>query len=338
MMKVFIIEVIISFLSTYFLTSFFTKYFKQVGIVSTDVHKKSKPLVPSSGGVPVCLGIVISLLFFIFTQVFFLNKKEEIVYVFSSLTSILLVMFAGFLDDINTRQVKVGKYIEGKEGLKRWQRPLLTVPAAIPLMAIMAGYTTMSIPFIGSVNFGIYYPLIIVPIGVIGASNMINMLGGYNGLEGTLGLIYTTSLGIFSFIHGRYIVSAILLATSASLLAFLRYNWYPAKILPGDSLTYLLGAVVAVSAIIGNMEKAAVITMSPFLFQGVLKFYSRIKLGRFASDLGILRKDGTIKSKYKKIYSLTHIALRFVNTEKKVVIFLSCIQLFFSILPFLISF
>jgi hypothetical protein len=35
-------------------------------------------------------------------------------------------MFSGFLDDLNSRQVKIAGHIEGKQGLKAWQKPLLT--------------------------------------------------------------------------------------------------------------------------------------------------------------------------------------------------------------------
>ncbi len=44
-----------------------------------------------------------------------------------------------------------------------------------------------------------------------------------------------------------------------ALLAFLWFNWYPAKVFPGDTLTYSVGALVACIAILGDMEKIAVI-------------------------------------------------------------------------------
>jgi UDP-N-acetylglucosamine--dolichyl-phosphate N-acetylglucosaminephosphotransferase len=132
-------------------------------------------------------------------------------------------------------------------------------------------------------------------------------------------------------------VAAILfLVTFGSLLAILKYNFYPAKILAGDSLTYTLGAVVACGAIIGNMEKATLITMLPFLIQGALKFYSKFKLGYFASDLGILKRDGTIKSKYDGIYSWTHVAMKLNLTEPQIVMLLIAIQCIFAFIPFIL--
>jgi UDP-N-acetylglucosamine--dolichyl-phosphate N-acetylglucosaminephosphotransferase len=332
-----IISIIVSAIVTFFITPYAIKYFRFIELTTTDVHKKNKPLVPNSAGVPVVSGIMAGLLVYIFLSVFIHKQNSQLVSLFASMTSILIVMFSGFIDDLNTKQVKVAGYIEGKRGLKAWQKPLLTLPAAFPLMAIMAGNTTMSLPLIGSVNFGIFYPLVIIPIGVVGASNMINMLGGYNFLEGGMGLIYTFSLGLFAYLHGSLIASIIFLTTFGALCAIAKYNFYPAKILPGDSLTYTLGAVVATGAIIGNMEKATIITMLPFIIQGVLKFYSRFKLGHFASDLGILQKDGSIKPKYgKQIYSWIHLITNLRNlTERQIVFVMMAIQAVFSIIPFL---
>ena len=151
-------------------------------------------------------------------------------------------------------------------GLPQWLKPLLTLPAAIPLMVISAGETTMGIPFIGAVNFGPLYPLVLIPIGVVGASNAVNLLGGFNGSEAGMGIVYMLALGIYGFLNGS-VGSVIFLISAASLLGFIKYNWFPAKILPGDSLTYLLGSLVAAGAIVGNMEKAALIALTPFIIE-----------------------------------------------------------------------
>jgi len=326
----------VSFFSTLFIAPKIIRYFKLVGITTRDVHKKEMPLIPSSAGVAVVIGLVAGLLFYIFLRTFVYNNRTGLE-LFAAITTVLIAMFGGFLDDLNIRQKRVGGYVEGKSGLRAGQKLLLTLPVAIPLMVIIAGNSTMNIPLIGKVNFGIFYPLFIVPIGVICTANMVNMLGGFNGLEAGMGLVYTSSLGVFALIHGEVIATVLLLTTSAALIAILKYNWTPAKILPGDSMTYVLGAVVATSAILGNMEKVAIITMIPFIAQGILKFYARFKLGRFPSDMGVLQKDGTIKPKYDgKIYSWTHLVMNMGNfSEKKIVLVMMGIQLIFSLIPFL---
>ncbi|TAL48585.1 hypothetical protein EPN87_00200 [archaeon] len=334
-----IAAIVISFVITMAITPFAIRYFKLVGITTRDIHKRGEPLVPQSIGVPVAAGVVGSLLFYIFVQVFVYGNYTHSTYVFAALTSIILVMFGGFLDDINSSQVNSKKYNEGKKGLKVWQKVLLTIPAAIPMMAIMAGDTVLTLPLVGSVNIGILYPLLVVPLAIVVSSNMVNMLGGFNGIEAGMGLVYTFSLGLFALMHGKLLSSIIFFTASASLLAILRYNFYPAKILPGDSIQYLMGSVVAIGAILGGIEAAAIITMIPFFIQAMLKFYSRYRLGGFPADMGLLQSDGTIKSRYgKNIWSLTHIVMNLGRfKEWQIVVIFMAIQTAFSLIPILTS-
>jgi UDP-N-acetylglucosamine--dolichyl-phosphate N-acetylglucosaminephosphotransferase len=334
-----IITIAISFAITMAITPFAIRYFKLVGITTRDVHKKGRPLVPQSIGVPVAAGIVGSLLFYIFVQIFVYGNYAHSTLVFAALTSIILVMFGGFLDDINSSQVSSRKYNEGKRGLKPWQKVLLTAPAAIPMMSIVAGDTMLTLPIIGVINIGILYPLLIVPAAIVVASNMVNMLGGFNGIEAGMGLVYTFSLGLFALMHDKFLASIIFFATSASLLAILRYNSYPAKILPGDSIQYLMGSVVAIGAILGNIEAVAIITMVPFFVQALIKFYARYRLGGFPADMGLLQRDGTIKSRYgKSIWSLTHIVMNLGRfKEWQIALIFIGVQAIFSSIPFILT-
>jgi UDP-N-acetylglucosamine--dolichyl-phosphate N-acetylglucosaminephosphotransferase len=310
------------------------KFLYAAGIVSLDINKANKPRLPASGGICVACGVLSGILIYTGLQTFIHGNYTSSIYLLTAVSSILIVTFAGMLDDLNVKSrpviTKDGKNI--KIGFPQWLKPLLVLPAAIPLMVMNVGDTTMAVPFVGDVNFGILYPLLIIPIGVLGASNMVNMLGGFNGMEAGMGLVYTLGLGLYALIHGNQIAAIIFLSTSASLIAFLKYNWYPAKILPGDSLTYLLGAIVAVGVILGNMEKVGIIVMIPFILQGIWKACHKFKF----SDLGVLQKDGTIKPQYKGTYSLTHIVMKLGNfREYQISIILILVQVVFTILPFL---
>ncbi len=92
---------------------------------------------------------------------------------------------------------------------------------------------------------------------MIGATNAFNMLVGYNGLEAGMGVIILAALGIISYSNGNTMATLIIVITISSLLAFLHYNKYPARVFPGDTLTYPIGAIVAIVAIVGNMERSA---------------------------------------------------------------------------------
>jgi UDP-N-acetylglucosamine--dolichyl-phosphate N-acetylglucosaminephosphotransferase len=330
-----IIASTIAFFSTFFITPILIKFLYQANVVALDLHKKNKPKLPSAGGLAVAFGILAGLLSYVGIKTFVYGLQQQVIYFLAVISSVLIVTFVGFIDDLNVTKRKVK--IKGREdiriGLPQWLKPLLTLPAAIPLMVVMAGQPTISIPFFGDVNFGIFYPLVLVPIGVVGASNAVNLLGGFNGMEAGMGIVYMFSLGIYALLHGS-ISTVIFLVSFASLLAFIRYNWYPAKILPGDSLTYLLGSLVASGVIIGNMERAGVIVLMPFIIEFFLKARSKFQ----ASCLGKLRKDGKLDPPYgKRIYSLTHVLMNLKPlTEKQVAILAILIVAVFSTIIFVV--
>ena len=330
-----IVSFIFSYITTFLLTPYIIDYFKKIGLTTRDFHKKERPLLPQSAGIPVIAGLFAGIMFYVFSQVFFYGDTGSIIELFAGMTTIMIAVFVGFLDDLNTRQVyEAGR--EGHAGLKRWIKPLLILPAAIPLMVINAGHTTATLPLLGAINFGILYPLVVIPIGVFGATNMINMTGAYNGVETGMGAVYTLALGIFAYMHGSITAALIFFSAFAALLAVLKYNFVPAKILPGDSIQYLLGAVVVTGAVIGNMQKAAIIAVLPLFINAAYKIYLRFfKLGYFPGELGILQKDGTIKSKYNKSYTIINFILRHGRfTERQVVLIMVGIEAAFSALLF----
>jgi UDP-N-acetylglucosamine--dolichyl-phosphate N-acetylglucosaminephosphotransferase len=333
-MLILLFSMFVSFLVTFFIAPYFMQFLQAGGVVGIDLHKKLRPRLPTSGGVCVAFGIIAGLLTYIGLTTFLGGPPNEITNLLAVLSSVLITMFVGFLDDLNVkaRAVLTKEGLDIRIGFPQWAKPLLTLPAAIPLMVVNAGETMMDLPFLGVVNFGILYPLILIPIGFVGASNAINLLGGFNGSETGMGIVYLLGLGVFAALSGS-IGSVIFLVAFAALIGFIKYNWYPAKFLPGDSLTYLLGAIVVSGAIVGNMEKIGVIIMIPFIIEFVFKLRSKLK----ASCIGKLRKDGRLDPPYgRKIYSLTHLIMNIKPlTEKQVAIILILIECAFAVIPFL---
>jgi UDP-N-acetylglucosamine--dolichyl-phosphate N-acetylglucosaminephosphotransferase len=95
----------------------------------------------------------------------------------------------------------------------------------------------------------------------------------------------------------------------------------------------MLGSLVAAGVIVGDMQKAGLIVMFPFIIEFLLKARKKFK----ASSLGKLREDGKLDSPYgKKIYSWTHVLMNLDKLlERDVTIALIFIQVFFATLPFL---
>ena len=322
---------IIGGIATYLATPWLIRYLTKIDLVVKDQNKRHKPLVPLSGGLAVFAGFFVGLMVFLFLRTFFdggrvyllILNNDSLVLLFAGFISIFLVTLIGFLDDILINRSK-----EKSTGLKQWQKPLLTLIAAVPLMVTNAGTSSMSLPFFGEIKLGIIYPLILIPIGFVGAANMVNMFAGFNGLEVGMGITYLFSLGLFAFMHDRYVAALIALMVFTSLCVFWLFNKYPAKILPGDSLTYLLGGTLASIAILGNLEKAALIISIPFFIEFFLKMRSNLSADTFGVYV-----NGKIRSKYDEIYSIPHFLTRTGNyTEKQIVKYMIALTVFFSLL------
>lgn len=312
-MIIFLISVVVTFMTTFLVTQKAAVFLKNISVVGKDIQKKDRHEVPEMGGLPVMIGFLAGVLLYMTNNTFFF-KNEAYITLLAAMLTVTLITLIGMLDDLTvllksniSSSVKFGYKSMKRVGFKQHHKFLLPLPAAVPLMVIQSGVSEISIPFIGLVDIGIFYPLLIIPLAVFGASNATNMLAGMNGLEAGLGAVLISSLGLYAYLQtGSTIATAIAFIFVVSLLAFLVYNWYPAKIFAGDSLTYTIGAVAATVAILGNIEKFALFCFIPWFLEFLLKVRSRFQ----AESFGVLKKDGTLSMPYKKSYSLTHLVMK----------------------------
>jgi UDP-N-acetylglucosamine--dolichyl-phosphate N-acetylglucosaminephosphotransferase len=313
----------VSFLSTYILVPYWIRAAIKTGLVGKDQNKFEKPEVAEFGGIAIVAGFMAGVLTYIGLNTFYFNNPGNLILILAAVSTILGITIVGMLDDL----------LGWKIGLAQWEKPLLTLPVALPMMVVNAGESVMNIPILGAVDFGILYPLIIIPAGIVGAANGYNMLAGYNGLEAGMGAIVLGVLGFFAWQGGYSWVAVFSLCMVFSLLAFLRYNWYPAKIFPGDTATYSIGTVIACVAIMGNMEKIAMGLFALYFIEFFIKAKSRFK----GECFGTPGEDNVLMPP-KKIQSLTHIIMKFGEfKEQKLVIIILTVQLAIAMLVLLFS-
>ncbi len=294
---------------------------QKAGLTGKDIHKNSNQLVAEMGGIVVLLGFLVGIMGYVAMRIFIFKTNSDIVSILAILTAILIAGIIGIIDDI----------LGWKIGLRQWQKPLLTLLVAAPIMAINAGTRTMMLPFLGQTNLGIIYPLLIIPAIILVSTNGFNMLAGYNGLEAGMGIIILTTLAYFAAITGSPWIAVVALSMVAALMGMLVFNKYPASVFPGDTLTYTVGALIGIIAITANLEKIFIILYVPYIIEFFLKLRGRFQRESFAQ----VQDDGMLKPRYPKNYGLEHLAVRILNglrirtTERKVVYLLYGIQLFF---------
>ena len=303
-----LVALFISFAVTFLLVRKWIKKAKNIGLLGRDMNKYDKRKVPEAGGITVIAGAVAGIMFYIFLNTFYFNVEANLVQIFAALTTILLAGFVGFIDDM----------LGWKSGMSQRTKVLLTFPIAVPLSVINAGESIMIMPLLGPVDFGLFFPLIIIPLGIIGATNGYNMLAGYNGMEAGVGAVILSMLAYIAWISGNSWVTMIAAIFVFSLLAFLWFNKPPARIFPGDSLTYSIGAAIAVVAVLGNMEKFALVMFLPFFFDVLMFIRFRLidragKIEAFAK----VKSNGSLSLPYAKIYDFTHLVIAFLALFKK---------------------
>lgn len=312
------LSVLASFLATWIVARKWIRKAPEIGLLGFDMNKLGRPKVAEMGGICVVFGFVLGILIYIGLMTFYLNMQNY-VEILAVLCTVLSMCIIGMMDDL----------LGWKKGLKQWQKPIFTLFAALPMMVINAGHSTMNLPIIGTIDFGIIYPLLIVPIGIVGASNAYNMVAGYNGLEAGMGVILLSTLGYFAFVNGKFSAMILAICMVSSLIAFLYFNWYPAKIFPGDTMTYSLGALAACIAIVGDMEKIAVLLFLPYAFDFIIQAAGGFSKEAFAR----VNEEGDLEKPYKGLYHLTHLAIVVLKQlkskvyERDVVLFLCGIEM-----------
>jgi UDP-N-acetylmuramyl pentapeptide phosphotransferase/UDP-N-acetylglucosamine-1-phosphate transferase len=103
--------------------------------------------------------------------------------------------------------------------------------------------------FLGIYDMPEYFSLAFTYLTVIVIINSFNLIDGVNGLAGSLGLFTATIFGIYFFMIDMPAYAVMSFALAGSLIAFLIFNYTPAKIFMGDTGSLLLGLVNAILVI-----------------------------------------------------------------------------------------
>jgi UDP-N-acetylglucosamine--dolichyl-phosphate N-acetylglucosaminephosphotransferase len=312
--------ILVSFIVTFISTPWIIPKLKRAGLTGRDVNKKDRPEIPEMGGFGIIFGFSSGILLAIALSTFYNHILElELRFIFAALSTILIMSLVGIFDDLFAMHQAI--------------KAILPLFAALPLVAVEAGTSTMMIPFIGAVNFGIFYALLLVPIGIAGASNVTNMLAGFNGLEAGMGVVACSALAFIAFRSGQIESLIILLAMCGALLAFLSYNWYPAKVLIGDIGTLSIGAVIASSVIIGNFETAGVIVILPYAVDFFIKARNRFPSKNWWGEW----RGGKLVCKGKPI-SFCQWIMKLTGgiTERGLVLTLISIEILFGVIAILL--
>ena len=155
--------------------------------------------------------------------------------------------FVGFLDDFAKMKKKQN------EGLTSIQKFLLQLAVSALFLYIMyrtgAMSTQLYIPFF-DVSIQLH-PILYIFLSMfimVGCDNAVNITDGVDGLSSSVTLPVMIFFTAAAVKQGKYDLALLPAALVGGLIAYLFYNWHPAKVFMGDTGSLFLGGVVCALA------------------------------------------------------------------------------------------
>lgn len=194
-------------------------------------------------GTPTIGGIIFITSTTIVTFIMIRDIKDE---AFVALFAFIAFGFIGFLDDI----IKIVK--RNNLGLRAYQKMvlLLIVSGVLSYYSYVELGTKINVPFINTQwDLGVLYiPFVIFYFAA--TTNAVNLTDGLDGLATSVTILVMTFLSIVSFNLGNYTLTIFSIVLAGSLLGFLRFNAFPARVFMGDTGSLALGGAVATVALL----------------------------------------------------------------------------------------
>ncbi len=194
----------------------------------------AKAGTPMMGGLMFIFATVVVLLINAFTM-------EE----YSALYVLLMALsfgFIGFLDDFTKMKYKRNL------GLTSIQKALLQMAVSAIFLYVLykSGMSTdLYIPF-ADVSIALH-PIVYIFFAMfvmVGCDNAVNLTDGVDGLCGSVTVPVMVFFTAAAVALGRFDLALLPAALAGGLIAYLFYNWHPAKVFMGDTGSLFLGGVI----------------------------------------------------------------------------------------------
>ena len=167
--------------------------------------------------------------------------------VFYALIPALCFGFIGFLDDFT--KIKFKRNL----GLTAWQKAALQMIVSVLYLYML--YRE------GSLTCNLYIPFVNVSVAIhpmvyiffamfvmVGCVNAVNLTDGVDGLSSSVTIPVMLFFAAAAVAMGKFDLALLPASLVGGLIAYLFYNWHPAKVFMGDTGSLFLGGVVCALA------------------------------------------------------------------------------------------
>jgi len=214
---------IISFVVSYILTPYLARVGKKQNMVDLPDHRKvHEEAIPNLGGIVIFFGFLLSLLFIVQIE----GQVKTL------MVAGVIILLLGIVDDIADLSPK-HKFI------------IQMIPALIVIIYNSDLINSFIVNQLKSVDLLGYllYPILI--LWIVGVTNSINLIDGLDGLACGVSIITLIAFLILGWKQNFETLNFLSIALAGSMLALLRFNFYPAKIFLGDSGSTFTGFMLA---------------------------------------------------------------------------------------------
>lgn len=267
--------------------------------------------VPLMGGVAIFIGTMSALLVF-------LGPSSEVL---ALLVGGGMLMLIGLVDDWSKAR-----------GMEFPVWPRLVVQFAAALIPVWFGIRILGVTNLyenGMLIFPEWFSIVATMLWIIAITNMINFIDGVDGLA--TGIVTISSLTLFFVAFWQMQQSSAVMAIIivGAALAFLKHNFYPAKIFMGDAGATFFGYVLAVISVDGAFKSATVVSIVvPFMALAVpILDTTYVMLRRLLENTGLHKAD--------KMHT-HHILMRWGLNQTQTVSFLYLIGVVFSLMSIIV--
>ena len=185
-----------------------------------------------TGSIPNLAGIAIFGSFVISFCLFGLFNETEIQYLLGALCFVFMIGAKDDIVELTPYKKFIGQFIAAS---------VVVYLGDVRLTSFYGILGITIIPFYVSYAFSI--------ITIVFIINAFNLIDGVNWLAGGISLVVSLSFGSWFYLHGYYDYAIMAACIFGAIIAFLKFNYSPAKIFLGDSGSLSLGLLTATMAI-----------------------------------------------------------------------------------------
>ena len=216
--------------------------------------------IPTMGGIAIIAGMACSL----FLWFPFSTEPALISFFFS----VILLFGLGIMDDLKDLSAKY-KFI---------------IQIALALLIAISGIRINSFGgLFGIDEIPVQLQFTITVLAIVGITNAFNLIDGIDGLAGGLGFMSLVTLGIFLIMNRDGNTALIAFALAGGILAFLYFNFNPAKIFMGDTGSLAIGGGFAAVSVFTRTELLMLIVAGLFL---IITLSVVLQVGYFKATKG----------------------------------------------------